>query len=156
VPFIARWPGRIAAGSTSGQLLAHVDTLATFAALTDQKLAPGAGPDSFNVLPALLGEKLKQPARDHLVLQNNNQAPLALREGDWVLIEKGGGPRQQRRAGQQGDAAAPRPDLFNLATDLTQTNNLAAAETARVQAMSARLEKIRQQGHSRVGAAAAE
>jgi arylsulfatase A len=145
VPFLARWPGRIAAGSTSGQLVAHVDALATFAALTGQKLAPEAGPGSYNVLPALLGEKLKQPARDHLVLQNNGQMPLALREGDWVLIEKGGGPRQQRRIAQQEDASAPRPELFNLATDLTQTNNLAAKEPARVRAMLARLEKLRQQ-----------
>ena len=156
VPFIARWPGRIAAGSTSGQLMGHVDALATFAALTGQKLAAEAGPDSFNVLPALLGEKLKQPVRDHLVLQNNNQAPLALREGDWVLIEKGGGPRQQRRVAQQGNPVPPRPEFFNLAADLTQTNNLAATETERVKAMSARLEQIRQQGHSRVGATTAK
>ena len=148
VPFIARWTGRIAAGSTSGQLTGHIDALATFAALTGEKLAPEAGPDSFNVLPALLGEKLQQPPRDHLVLQNNGQAPLALREGDWVLIEKGGGPRQ-RQAAPQGDAAAPRPELFNLAADLTQTNNLAAKEPARVKAMSARLETIRSRGRSR-------
>ena len=149
VPFLARWPGRIAAGSTSGQLIGQVDALATFAALTGQKLAPEAGPDSFNVLPALLGEKTKQHARDHLVLQNNGPAPLALREGDWMLIEKVGGPRQQRRVGPQGDTAVPRPELFNVANDLTQTNNLAAKEPARVQAMSARLEQIRQQGRSR-------
>lgn len=153
VPFIARWPGRIAAGSTSGQLMGHVDALATFAALTGQKLASEAAPDSFNVLPALLGQKLKQPARDHLVLQNNNQAPLALREGDWVLIQKGGGPRQQRRE-QQENATPPRPELFNLAADLTQTNNLAGVEVERVKAMTARLQKIRQQGHSRDGAEA--
>jgi arylsulfatase A-like enzyme len=156
VPFIARWPGRIAAGSTSGRLMGHVDALATFAALTGQKLAAEAGPDSFNVLTALLGGNTKQPVRDHLVLQNNGQAPLALREGDWVLIEKGGGLRQQRRAGQQGAATAPRPELFNLAADPAQTNNLAGAETARVKAMSARLETIRQQGHTRTGASIAE
>lgn len=156
VPFIARWPGHIPAGSTSDQLMGLVDALGTFAALTGQKLAAEAGPDSFNVLPALLGEKRKLPARDHLVLQNNNQAPLALREGDWVLIQKGGGPAQQRRAGQQGNAAPPRPELFNLAADLTQTNNLAATETERVKAMSQRLEKIRQQGHSRTGATTAQ
>ena len=48
---------------------------------------PASGPDSFNVLPALLGEKTPQPARDHLVLQNNGVAPLALREGDGTLLD---------------------------------------------------------------------
>ncbi len=138
VPFIARWPGRIQAGSTSDALIAHVDALATFATLTGRKLAPDAGPDSFNVLPALLGEKLAQPARDHLVLQNNGQAPLALREGDWVLLAK----------------AAGAMELFNLATDPAQKNNVAAKEPDRVKSMSARLDLIRSQGHSRPGATA--
>jgi arylsulfatase A-like enzyme len=138
VPFIARWPGHITAGTTSGALMGHVDTLATFAALTGRKLTAAAGPDSINLLPALLGEKQPQPLRDHLVLQNNGMSPLALREGDWVLIQKGG-QRQKN----------PTFELYNLANDLSQTNNLAAGEPERVKAMVARLEKIREQGRSR-------
>jgi arylsulfatase A-like enzyme len=144
VPFIVRWPGHIAAGGTSSALIAHVDTLATVAALTGQKLAPDAGPDSFNVLPAWLGEKTATPPRDHLVLQNNNQTPLALRQGDWVLIQKGTGPRQQQR---QPDALTG--ELYNLATDLTQTNNLASANPEKVKAMSQRLEQLKTAGRSR-------
>ncbi len=144
VPFLARWPGHIAPGGTSGALLGHIDALATFAALTGQSLAPGAGPDSYNVLPALLGEKLPQPPRDHLVLQNNGQAPLALREGDWVLIEKGPGRKQRPGAADV--------ELYNLAADLSQKTDLANKEPERVKAMSARLDKIRAGGHSRAGA----
>ncbi len=54
-PFIARWPGHIAAGKDSAALFAHVDMLATFAALTGQTLRAGASPDGVNVLSALLG-----------------------------------------------------------------------------------------------------
>jgi len=135
VPFIARWPGRIAAGGTSAQLMAHVDALATFASLTGQELPSGAGPDSFNVLPALLGGNTG--GREHLVLQNNNQAPLALRQGDWVLIARGARPQV---AGVE---------LYNLAEDLAQTTNRAANKAARVTEMFARLEQIKQQGYSR-------
>ena len=138
MPFLARWPGHIKAGSTSDALIAHIDTLATFSALTGEKLAPTAGPDSFNVLPALLGEGA---GREHLVLQNNNQSPLALREKEWVLIEKGGGPKQA--------AAAVKTELFNLAADPTQKTDLTNKEPERVKAMSARLELIRSEGHSR-------
>ena len=138
VPFIARWPGRIAAGGVSSQLMGHVDTLAAFAALTGQTLPADAGPDSFNVLAAWLGEKTDAPARDHLVLQNNGQTPLALRQGDWALIQRGGDSGPQ-----------PRFELYNLTTDLAQTNNLAPELPARVKAMSERLEQLRQQGHSR-------
>lgn len=141
-PFIARWPGHVPAGGTSGQLMGHVDTLATVATLTGQKLPAAAGPDSFNVLPALFGDKTATP-RDHLVLQNNGPAPLALRQGDWMLLEKFGGKRGAKAK------ALPTYELYNLASDLTQTNDLAAQESGKVQELSARLEKIREQGRSR-------
>ncbi|MCY2992079.1 MAG: arylsulfatase [Planctomycetota bacterium] len=143
VPFIARWPGHIAAGGVCGQLMAHVDLLATVAALTGQDLPADAGPDSFNVLPALLGQQTASPPREHLVLQNNNQAPLALREGDWVLIEKGG------RRGAKAAKAAASDELYNLADDLAQTNNLAAQKPEKLQTLAEHLNRIREQGRSR-------
>ena len=124
VPFLARWPGRIPAGGSSGQLIAHVDALATFAVLTGQKLPSDAGPDSFDVLSAWLGEPDAR-GRDHLVLQNNNQAPLALRQGDWMLIERGGG-RPPRAARKQETKELPGHELYNLKADPGQINNLAA------------------------------
>ena len=145
-PFLARWPGHIKPGSTSGALIGHIDALATFAALTGQPLDPAAGPDSFNVLPALLGETPAAPVRDHLVLQNNGQTPLALREGDWVLIEKGGGAKARAA---KGATPAPNYELYNLASDFSQKTDLAAKESARVKTMAARLGDIRTQGHSR-------
>lgn len=150
VPFIARWPGRIPAGGSSTQLIGHVDTLATFAALTGQTLPAEAGPDSFNVLPAWVGEKTGTPPRDHLVLQNNNQSPLALRQGDWMLIEKAAG-RQRRAARKQKTDDSPPSELYNLKADPAEANNLAASEPGRLREMTARLEQIRQQGYSRPG-----
>jgi len=147
-PFIARWPGHIKPATTSGALIGLVDTLATFAALTGQKLPPNAGPDSYDTLPALLGGKTEHPVRDHLVLQNNGQSPLALREGDWVLIQKGG-QRQKKANDSPNKESASNFELYNLANDLSQTKNLAASEPERVKTMAARLEKIREQGRSR-------
>jgi arylsulfatase A-like enzyme len=147
VPFLARWPGHIKAGTTSGDLIAHVDTLATLAALTGQQLAPAAGPDSFNVLPAWLGEKPPQPTRDHLVLQNNGSAPLALRVAEWVLIEQGGGRKAAN--GKLANKPETGGELYDLTADPAQQNNLAAKDPARVKVMAERLQSIRQQGHSR-------
>ncbi len=127
-PFIARWPAKIPAGGESAALIAHVDMMATFATLTGQKLPAGAGPDSQNVLPALLGEKGAK-GRDELVLQNNGQAPLALRSGPWKLV--------QRPNGQ--------PELYNLDQDLAETTDLAEKEPDRVRTLTARLAAIR--GH---------
>ena len=55
IPMIVRWPGRIPAGSVSNQLMSNVDMLATLAALTGYELQEQDGPDSFNMLPALVG-----------------------------------------------------------------------------------------------------
>ncbi len=146
VPFIARWPGRIPAGSVSGQLICHVDALATVAALTGATLAAADGPDSFNVLPALTGTPDK-PLRDHVVLAPSKQEHLAIRQGNWVYIgAQGGGGFAATRPGDHtlgGPAAlkfageansdvedgrlrpgAPDAQLYDLAADPAQTRNV--------------------------------
>ncbi|MBI4892869.1 MAG: arylsulfatase [Acidobacteria bacterium] len=109
-PFLARWPGRIRAGSQSGELLCLVDLLATMAAAAGQKLSGNEGPDSFNLLPALLGQA-RRPVRDHLVLQGNGSGRLAVRRGPWKLI----------LATKPGES----PELYNLESDPGETRNAA-------------------------------
>ncbi len=129
VPFLARWPKHIPPGATSNQLLGLVDTLATLAAAAGCPRPKTAGPDSVNLLPALLGET--KPLRDSLVLQSNGAWPLALRQGPWKLVNK-------RKAG------AP-AELYNLDKDLAEAHDLASAQPDRVREMQALLEQIRQE-----------
>jgi arylsulfatase A len=153
VPFVARRPGKIAPGTVSDQLICHVDFLATAAALTvrstaEEKLSDDAGPDSFNVLPALLGSPT-EPIRDHLILTPARKEMFALRNGSLLYINgQGGGGFKQTNPGDHalgGPAAlkftgevnsdiadgaikpgAPPEQLYDLATDPRQTKNLAA------------------------------
>ncbi len=155
VPFLARWPGRIKPG-VSDALLCQIDLFASFAKLVGQNLATNAAPDSFDLLPALLGES--KIGRDILVEQGG---PLALRQGTWKFISAG--PRARARQagaaakpaiepGDKGariDPALPTPQLYNLAFDLSETNNLAAKDPAKVKELSDALEKIRAAGRSR-------
>ena len=90
VPFIARWPRKIPAGAVSDQLICQVDFLATFAALTGAKLAPGEARDSLNILPALTGTPV-QAIRNELVVSPHRSTHLALREGSWIYIGARGG-----------------------------------------------------------------
>ena len=78
VPFIARWPGKIPAGTTCDETICHVDLMATLAALLDVKLPADAGVDSVNILPALLGEKRKAPLREATV-HHSGQGKFAIR-----------------------------------------------------------------------------
>jgi arylsulfatase A-like enzyme len=54
VPFVVRWPGTVKPG-VSAAPLSRVDLLASLASLAGRKLPDDAAPDSFNLLPALLG-----------------------------------------------------------------------------------------------------
>lgn len=142
VPFIAKWPGRIQAGTTSDALIGLIDMMATFGALAGQPMPEAAGPNSFNVLPALLGERTASPPRDHLVVQINGAEPLGLREGPWKLVT--------HRPTKAGDPdARAHAELYNLETDLGETNNLAAKHPERVIAMISRLQEVREQKQSR-------
>src|SRR3954451_18221427 len=82
VPFMARWPGHIKPDSVSGALIGQVDLLSTFASLTRQTIPREAGPDSLDVLPALLGKS--KVGRKSLV---EHADALSLIDGDWKLIE---------------------------------------------------------------------
>ena len=115
----------------------------SFAALTGQKLDDADAPDSFNVLPALLGES--KTGRDHLV---EHASVLSLRLGHWKYIEPSEGPKVNRNTNTElGND--PMGQLYNLAADLGETRNLASEHPDRVKEMSALLQKLREQGRSR-------
>lgn len=147
VPFLVRWPARIKPGGTSDQLIGHSDMLASFAALTGEGLSADAGPDSFNVLPALLGEELKSPIRPHLVLQRNGASRLALRQGNWKLII-GEQPPPAKQAGA-GTPKTGGTELYDLESDPAETNNLATLRPEKVNELAALLERIKSQPASR-------
>jgi len=152
VPFIVRWPARIRPG-TSDALVCQIDLLASFAALTGQTLAAGDAPDSFNVLPHLLGEPTKKPCREYLVEQDNAGMSFGLRKGEWKLVvpgrwQKAGGKAANKPAGKNRDQA-PAPQLFNLADDLGETKNLAAERPELVTELTAKLNEIKSSGRSR-------
>lgn len=89
VPMIVRWPAKVPPGSTSSELMGHVDLLATVAALTGQKLDQAKQTDSQNMLPAFVGNPEK-PIRDHLVLAPNKGTHMSIRKGKWMYIPNRG------------------------------------------------------------------
>ena len=130
VPFLARWPGQIPAGAVSDETICHVDLMATCAAMLGLTLPPDAGEDSYNMLPALRGQKLGRPIREATVLHSGN-GKFAIRQGDWVLIDARTGDDngergepdwfKQERGYAPNDAAG---ELYDLRNDLAQRDNL--------------------------------
>lgn len=139
VPFLLRWPGRVKPGR-SDALISLVDLPASLAVLVQQPWPRGAGPDSAQILPALLGDTAT--GRDHLVLHANG---LALREGFWKFIEPADGSRVAWQTGIE-TGNNPLPQLYDLSLDPGETHNLASTHPERVLAMGQRLGKIRATG----------
>lgn len=126
VPMLARWPGTIPAGKESDGLISLVDLPRSLAALSGQILPEGAAPDSQNLLPVLLGSPDAR-GRESLVLQNNGASPLALRLGNWKLIEVKGA----------------KAELYDLSVDPAESRDLAGEHPERVSAMREKLEAER-------------
>jgi len=165
VPFIARWPGKIEAGTRSDQLICNVDMLATFASVANTELTAAEGPDSFNVLPTMVGDPT-EPIRDHAVLAARQPSHLSIRQGPWMLIgaqggggftavKRGahtfGGPSAMQFTGQvNSDVSAgkirpdaPKAQLYNLDTDPYQSKNVIRENPEVADQLKQRLEKIR-------------
>lgn len=123
VPFLVRWPDRVEAGTVSHQLIGQFDFMATFAEMIGTKLSPTAGEDSVSFLPALL-RKDEGPIRHSLISQSINGS-FAIRDGDWKLVlAPGSGGWSPPRPGQANTADLPRFQLYNLAKDPGETENL--------------------------------
>lgn len=140
VPFFVRWPGHITPGVSSA-LVCQIDFLRSLATLAGAPLATEAGPDSQNVLPALLGES--QQGREELVEQGTSRS---LRQGNWKFIRPGRGPAVTKFTNVElGNH--PAPQLYDLSTDPGEQHNLAESHPAQLQTMQKRLRAI-EQDHS--------
>ena len=159
MPFIARWPGKIKAGAVSDETMCHVDFMATVAAILGAKLPAAAAPDSYNVLPVLLGEKFAQPIREATV-HHSASGKFALRKGDWVLIDAPSGDDNGTRGEpeflktERGYTKHSLPgELFNLREDLSERRNYYGEHPKIVRELKALLEKYKRDGRSTPGVA---
>jgi arylsulfatase A-like enzyme len=130
VPLLARWPGKIKAGSVANGIVQHHDWLPTFLAMagaTDVvgKLKNGYQAigrtyknhiDGVDLLPYLTGEKTESP-RNFFFYFSDDGDVLGLRYDNWKIVFM-----EQRMPGTLGVWAEPfvrlrLPKIFNLRTD---------------------------------------
>jgi hypothetical protein len=123
VPTIAWWPGRIPAGTATDAVLGMFDILPTFAALAGARLPADRQLDGVNVWPHLAGEPDAPPAHETFYYFNGLRLN-AVRHGDWKLHMGTG------HNAPAADAKPFKPQLYNLRTDLGETNDVAAAHPA--------------------------
>lgn len=124
-PFIARWTGTISPGTTSTHISAFEDFMPTAAEIAGIK--PPGGIDGISFLPTLTGQGTQQQ-HTHLYWEFSNKK--AVRMGDWkaVMIDNS-------------------LQLFNLATDLSEQNNVAGPNPSIVTQMVQLMTSSRSSGN---------
>ena len=86
VPFIARWPDHIPAGSANGAIAMNIDLLPTIAAIAGASIRPDAVLDGQDLLPVLTGRSNESP---HQALYFfNHDRIAALRTQDWKIVDR--------------------------------------------------------------------
>ncbi len=134
VPFIVFWKGKIQP-AVSDALVCHVDLLSSLAALTVSKTRV---PDSQDLLNVLMGKS--NQGRDELVLEASSRT--ALRKGNWVMIPPYPGPAVNQSVNiELGNSSEYQ--LYNLAEELGQQQNLAAKNQEKLQEMMDAYAKIK-------------
>jgi arylsulfatase A len=122
VPFIARWPGKIAAGTETNHVAAHWDVLPTLCDIVKvdkpQKL------DGISFADTLLG-KGEQPEHEYLYWEFPAFGfQQAVRSGDWKIVRHG------------VDTADTSYELYDLATDISEQHDVAAQHPDIVQRLA--------------------
>jgi arylsulfatase A len=147
IPFLARWPGKIRAGSTSAELGCLVDLMATCAGVAAVPLPQNSAEDSFDLRPALL-EKHGAPIRD-AVVHHSGSGMFAIRSREWKLVEGLGSGGFTPPVHVPPLPGQPDVQLYDLQTDREEQTNAAAAHPEIVRALRAKLQQIQSNGRSR-------
>lgn len=146
VPYVLRWPAGVKAGSRSDETMCLTDLLATCAAIVGTPLPADAGEDSYNMLPAMRGEKGSTAIREATV-HHSHDGLFAIRQDKWKLILGSGGGGTGRD--KPGTENLPKIQLYDLDSDIGEAKNLHEQHPEVVKQLTTLLEKYQTEGRSR-------
>lgn len=117
VPFIVRWPGKVASGVKNDHMFAFYDLMATFCDIAGienyeetyrNKSLENDWFDGISIYPTLTGQDGQQQ-HEYLYWEFHETNMLGVRKGDWKLVVQNRSCR-----------------LYDLATDIHEDNDVAA------------------------------
>lgn len=109
VPFLVSWPRKLPPGTDYAQPVIALDIFATAVAVSGATASREINLEGTNILPFLMAEREGAP-HERLYWRSGGGVQFAVREGDWKLV------------GNESRGA----ELFNLAADIGETQDVAA------------------------------
>jgi arylsulfatase A-like enzyme len=148
VPCIVWAPGRVPGGRVNGELLTAMDLYPTFAVLAGAEIPPGRDIDGRDIWPVLSGQPgCKSPHAEFYYFGRQGDVE-AVRRGHWkmrmvqqVLSRAGGNEtRGQNGVAPPGERKMhTKIELFDLASDISESNNLAEQYPEIVDSLAVRM-----------------
>jgi arylsulfatase A-like enzyme len=148
VPFIARWPGKVPAGSTAPQMVSIVDILATTAEIVGTPLPTKevGAEDSRSFLPVLTGAADAKGREDMII--HSADGVFAVRKGRWKWIE--GVPVEKIKDGVRKTRKDQfRSQLYDTVADPAEKKDVSAEHPEVVAELKDLLRRYRDGGFSR-------
>jgi arylsulfatase A len=150
IPHIVRWPDKVKSGSSCDDTICLTDLLATLANILGYRLPDNAGEDSVSILPDLLGKAI-HPAREATVHHSVNGS-FSIRQGRWKLeLCPGSGGWSYPQPGEARILGLPSIQLYDLARDIREQENLQGERPEVVKHLVHLLEKYVADGRSTPG-----
>lgn len=134
VPMIVRYPEKVQANTTTDHISAFWDIMPTLADLTNVQIPASEQTDGISFLSTLLDEG-KQKEHEHLYWEfHEGGGRLALRERDWKMVVLNAKSEDNEKV-----------ELYNLASDIGETNNLVDKEPEKAKAMYTKMKSLRKE-----------
>ncbi len=150
IPFIVRWPGKIEAGSTNDKLVCLTSLMATCAEITGLEVPENAGEDSYSILPLLKDKNAESPYK--VVVHHSIEGKFSVRKGNWKLEfcpGSGGWTAPKDKAARKD--GLPEIQLYNLAEDIAEQNNVYDKHPDIVEELTGELMKVLERGRTTDG-----
>ncbi len=145
VPFMVQWPGIIKPGLVKDQTICTTDFMATFADLLNVTLGEDIGEDSFSFMP-LLFDRDENFTRAPVV-NHSSAGMFAIRRGRYKLVLGNGSGGRQHPRGRAWEGPFM---LFDLDSDIYETNNIIEQNQELANSMENELRLIIESGTSNI------
>ncbi|NNE01317.1 MAG: arylsulfatase [Pirellulaceae bacterium] len=135
VPFFARWPAKIKAGSVCDKPICQTDVLATLAEIVDVKMPDHAGEDSVSFYDSLVNPEVSE--RQLPIIHHSSGGGFAIRQGQWKLVMAHGNRQKM--------------ELYDVVADPSEEVNVLADHPQVAKSLTLRISEIVRNGRTTTG-----
>ena len=150
VPFVVKWPQKIKPGTQSDFTICTTDFFATAAEIVNFDIPENRGEDSFSFLYLLENNASKKPTREATV-HHSIDGRFAIRKENWKLILWPGSGGWSFPNTKKDLAGLPKYQLYDLAKDPGEVNNLFVKNPEKVKELESLMKKYIDDGRSTPG-----